>query len=77
MFSFREVKFKIFYKYGHSLLIHRRLIFILRSVYFSKYDVSETGFCLRLQVKSIQLSPIDRASPHLRKVTLTLTVTRT
>jgi hypothetical protein len=35
-------------------------------VYFSKHDVSQTGFCLRLQVKPTQLGPIDRASPSLR-----------
>jgi hypothetical protein len=34
-------------------------------VYFSKHNVSETGFCLRLQVKPTQLGPIDRASPCL------------
>jgi hypothetical protein len=34
--------------------------------YFSKHNVSETGFCLRLQVKPTQLSPIDRVSPYLR-----------
>jgi hypothetical protein len=34
-----------------------------RSLYFSKHDVSETGFCLRLQVKPTQLGPIERASP--------------
>jgi hypothetical protein len=33
-------------------------------VYFSKHDVSETGFCFRLQVKPTQLVPIDRASPY-------------
>jgi hypothetical protein len=27
---------------------------------------SETGFCLRLQIKPTQLGPIDRASPYLR-----------
>jgi hypothetical protein len=32
-------------------------------VYFSKHNVSETRFCLRLQVKPTQLDPIDRASP--------------
>jgi hypothetical protein len=37
-----------------------------RPVYFSKHNVSETGFCLRLQVRPIQLGPIDRASPYLR-----------
>jgi hypothetical protein len=35
-------------------------------VYLSKLSVSETGFCLRLQVKPTQLGPIDRASPYLR-----------
>jgi hypothetical protein len=39
---------------------------IYRPVYFSKHNVSETGLCLRLQVKPTQLGPIDRASPHLR-----------
>jgi hypothetical protein len=28
-----------------------------------KHNVSDTGFCLRLQVKPTQLGPIDRASP--------------
>jgi hypothetical protein len=37
-----------------------------RLVYFSKHNVSETGFCLRLQVKPTQLGPIDRANPYLR-----------
>jgi hypothetical protein len=36
-------------------------------VYFSKHNVSETGFCPRLQVKPTQLGPIDRASPYLRR----------
>jgi hypothetical protein len=36
-------------------------------VYFSKHNVSETEFCLRLQVKPTQLGPIDRASPYLLK----------
>jgi hypothetical protein len=34
---------------------------IQRPVYISKQNVSETGFCLRLQVKPTQLGPIDRA----------------
>jgi hypothetical protein len=37
-----------------------------RPVYFSKHNISETGFCLRLQVKPTQFVPIDRASPYLR-----------
>jgi hypothetical protein len=36
-----------------------------RPVYISKHNVSETGFCLRLQVKPTQLGTIDRASPCL------------
>jgi hypothetical protein len=36
-----------------------------RPVYFSKRNVSETGFCLHLQVKPTQSGPIDRASPRL------------
>jgi hypothetical protein len=40
-------------------IIHHR-------VYISKYNVSETELCLRLQVKPTQLGPIDTASPYLR-----------
>jgi hypothetical protein len=48
------------------LNIHR-LVFVFKCpVSLSKYNVSETGFCLRLQVKPTQLGPIDRASPYLR-----------
>jgi hypothetical protein len=36
-----------------------------RPVSLSKHNVSETGFCLRLQVKTTQLGPIDRANPYL------------
>jgi hypothetical protein len=39
---------------------------IHRPVLYKTYNVSETGFCLRLQVEPIQLGPIDRASPCLR-----------
>jgi hypothetical protein len=38
---------------------------IHRLVYFLENNVSETGFCLRPQVKPTQLDPIDRASPYL------------
>jgi hypothetical protein len=38
---------------------------IHRPVYISN-NVSEIGFCLRLQVKLTQLGPINRASPYLR-----------
>jgi hypothetical protein len=38
------------------------------SVYFSKHSVSETGFCLRLQVKPTQLGPMDKANFSLRRL---------
>jgi hypothetical protein len=34
--------------------------------FYLKSNVSETGFCLHLQVKPTQLDTIDRASPYLR-----------
>jgi hypothetical protein len=37
-----------------------------RPVCISKHNVSETGICLRLQVKSTQLGQIYRASPYIR-----------
>jgi hypothetical protein len=40
-----------------------------RPVFSSKHYVSETGFCLRPQVKPALLGPIDRASPYLRTPT--------
>jgi hypothetical protein len=30
-----------------------------RPVFYLKHDVSETGFCLRLQVEPTQFSPVD------------------
>jgi hypothetical protein len=39
---------------------------IPRLVHFSKHNVSETGFYLRLQIKPIQLGPIDGPSPYPR-----------
>jgi hypothetical protein len=39
---------------------------VRRPVYIFKHNVSETDFCLRLQVKPVQLGPIARASPYLR-----------
>jgi hypothetical protein len=41
-------------------------LFKLSSFFLSKHNVSETGFCLRLQVKPTQLGQIDRASSYLR-----------
>jgi hypothetical protein len=49
-------------------IIHRPVIILKhRPVYFSKHNVSETEFCLRLEEKHIQWGPIDRASPYLRR----------
>jgi hypothetical protein len=39
---------------------------LLIAVLTESYKISETGFCLRHQVKPNQLGPIDRASPYLR-----------
>jgi hypothetical protein len=37
-------------------------------LFTSPNNVSDTGFCLRLQVKPTQFGPIDGASPYLRKL---------
>jgi hypothetical protein len=37
---------------------------IHRPVYFSKHSVSDTGFCLRLQVKPTKFGPIDVLVPQ-------------
>jgi hypothetical protein len=53
-----------YYIFGHhpsSCLYLKIVLFI-----FQKHNVSETRFCLHLQVKPTQLGPIDRASPYLR-----------
>jgi hypothetical protein len=34
--------------------------------FYSKRNVSQTGFCLHLQVETSQLGPINTASPYLR-----------
>jgi hypothetical protein len=39
---------------------------IRRHVIFKTRNVSETAFCICLQVEPTQLDPIDRASPYLR-----------
>jgi hypothetical protein len=41
---------------------------IHRPVFYLTYKVSETSFCLRLQVEDPQLGPTDRASLCLRNV---------
>jgi hypothetical protein len=37
------------------------------SVFYLKHDVSETGFCSRLQMQPPQVGPIDRTSLGLRR----------
>jgi hypothetical protein len=51
-----------YYVFGHYPL--SGLYLKHRPIYFSKH-VSETGFCLRLQVKPTQLGPIDSPGPYL------------
>jgi hypothetical protein len=46
-------------------IIHLLFLSKHRPVYIPKDNVSETGFCLRLQVKPTQLGRIDIASPCL------------
>jgi hypothetical protein len=51
---------------------HRFIIQLLRfwtssiDLFLCKNNVSETEFCLRLQVEPTQMGQIDRASPCLR-----------
>jgi hypothetical protein len=35
---------------------------IIGPVLYLKYDVLETGFCLRLQVEATQLNPLDKVN---------------
>jgi hypothetical protein len=56
----RGYKYYVFGRYPSSCLYLKTVLFIF------KHNVLETGFCLRLQVKPTQLSPIDRACPYLR-----------
>jgi hypothetical protein len=54
-----------YYVFGHYL---SSCLYLKTVSLFLKLNVSETGFCLRLQVKPTLLGPIDRASPYLRTV---------
>jgi hypothetical protein len=52
--------------------IHNITVTILdiihRPVFYIKHDVSDTGFCLRLQAKPTQMGPIELVSvPEVRK----------
>jgi hypothetical protein len=49
------------------IFIYTNIMFldiIHRIVFILKHNVSETGFCLRIHLKSIQLGTIGRASPY-------------
>jgi hypothetical protein len=54
-----------------DILVRTIIVFldiIYRPVFiYLKYNVSETGFCFRLQVEAIHSDPIDRASLYLRQ----------
>jgi hypothetical protein len=51
----------------HGILIELLCFWTLSifCFYLKQYNVSETAFCLRLQVEPTHLVPIDRASPYL------------
>jgi hypothetical protein len=51
------LKYYVFRHYPSSCFYLKR-----RPVSLSKHNVSETGFCLRLQVRPTQLGPVDRAT---------------
>jgi hypothetical protein len=40
---------------------------IHRPVFITKHNVSETGLCLRLQVKPTQLGAIDRGTSYINR----------
>jgi hypothetical protein len=54
------------YEIAHFAIAVTILNIIHRPVFCLKHNVSETGFCLLVQVEPTQLSPIDRSSPCLR-----------
>jgi hypothetical protein len=58
--------FPWFYSVPSTIGKHIMFLDIIRPVYISKHNVSETGFFLRLQVEPTHLRPIDRASPYLQ-----------
>jgi hypothetical protein len=54
---------------GHRIIQTKLLRFWTLSVVlllFKTHNVSESGFCLRLQVEPTQLDPVDRDSRYLR-----------
>jgi hypothetical protein len=62
-FAGTECRYK-YYVFGHYP--SSSLDLTTPSSVFLKHNISETGFCFRLEVKPTQLGPIDRASPYLR-----------
>jgi hypothetical protein len=66
----KHVRKKLKYcKYGYNYCFWTLSIVLF--YLFKTYNVSETGFCLRLKVKPTQLGPIDRASPYLQTLSPT------
>jgi hypothetical protein len=58
-----ELQMETFYKYYVSGHYPSSCFYLKhRHGYIWKHNVSETGFCLRLQVKPTQLGPTDTAS---------------
>jgi hypothetical protein len=50
-------------------IIHRPVFYLKhRPIYISKHNVSEIGFCIRLQVKPTQLGPIQLVPTNLRNI---------
>jgi hypothetical protein len=61
--SFAVLQIQLKGRLSSRTMIYWTLSIVL---YFIKHDVSETGFCLRLQVDPTQMGPIERASLRLR-----------
>jgi hypothetical protein len=55
----RIISIALRHNYHNSGLVHRL-------AFYRKHDVSESGFCLRLQADPIQMDPVDRGSLCLR-----------
>jgi hypothetical protein len=71
-FEMREFQYCIFWRILYYVVGHypSSCLYLKKpSCLFSKHNISETGFYLRLQVKPTQLGPIDRANPYLRRET--------
>jgi hypothetical protein len=65
--NFCKVKRKVVSKSLWRCYINRIIVF-LDIIHRPVFIVSESGFCLRLQVEPTQLGPIDRASSYPRVI---------